>query len=129
MPEVSKLRVRQTIHDSILEYGIMLPHLKQELEETQTELREETQLLKELKEIRQALQARRQDLATTGEAGSSQESSLGRTKVLEIKVLVQELMRELTGFLARYYPPIQPDVSCAYYLERLCLESALLQCL
>lgn len=128
LPEVSKLRVRQTVHDSIHEYGIMLPLLKQELEETQAELTGETQLLKELKEIRRALQARRQDLATTGEAGSSQKSSQGRTKMLETKVLVQELMRELTGFLARYYPPIQPDVSCAYCLKRLCLDSALLQC-
>ncbi|KAG0282226.1 hypothetical protein BGZ96_000720 [Linnemannia gamsii] len=109
LPEVSKLRVRQTVHDSIHEYGIMLPLLKQELEETQAELTGEAQLLKELKEIRRALQARRQDLATTGEVGSSQKSSQGRTKMLETKVLVQELMRELTGFLARYYPPIQPD--------------------
>ncbi|KAF9119407.1 hypothetical protein BGW39_000323 [Mortierella sp. 14UC] len=109
LPEVTKLRVRQTIQDSIHEYGIMLPHLKQELEETQTELTGETLLLKELKEIQRALQARRLDLATTGEAGASQKSSEGRTKLLDTKVLVQELMRELTGFLAKYYPPIQPD--------------------
>jgi hypothetical protein len=111
LPEITKLRVRQTIQDSIQEYGIMLPHLKLELEETQTELTGETLLLKELKEIQRALQARRMDLATTGEAGASKKSSEGRAKMLETKALVQELMRELTGFLAKYYPPIQSDVS------------------
>ncbi|KAF9085058.1 hypothetical protein BGX29_002188 [Mortierella sp. GBA35] len=109
LPEVTKLRVRQTVHDSIHEYGIMLPHLKQELEDTQAELSGEQLLLKELEEIRRALQARQQDLATTAEAGSNQESTQGRQKMLETRVLVQELMRELTGFLAKHYPPIQPD--------------------
>ena len=111
LPEVTKLRVRQTVHDSIHEYGIMLPHLKEELEETQVELRDENQLLKELKEIRRALQARRKDLATTAEIGTSQETAQGRQKMLETRALVQELMRELTGFLVKHYPPIQPDVS------------------
>ncbi|KAG0369759.1 hypothetical protein BGX24_002298 [Mortierella sp. AD032] len=109
LPEVTKLRVRQTVQDSIHEYGIMLPHLKQELEETQTELAGENLLLKELKEIQRALQARRLDLAAMGEAGETQKSSQGRSKLMDIKVLVQELMRELTGFLAKHYPPIQPD--------------------
>ncbi|KAF9141624.1 hypothetical protein BGX30_004425 [Mortierella sp. GBA39] len=109
LSEVNKLRVRQSIHDSIHELAIMLPHLKQELEETQAELAGEKQLMKELEEIRRALQARRQDLATSGESISSQQSTQGRTKMMETKVLVQELMRELTKFLARYYPPVQPD--------------------
>ncbi|KAF9147142.1 hypothetical protein BG015_011251 [Linnemannia schmuckeri] len=121
LPEVNKLRVRQSVHDSIHEYAIMLPHLKQELEETQAELTGEKQLLKELKEIRRALQARRQDLATTGDSVANQQSSQGRTKMMETKVLVQELMRELTKFLARYYPPIQPydDDTTVYDLKQV----------
>ncbi|KAF9926248.1 hypothetical protein FBU30_004143 [Linnemannia zychae] len=109
LPEVSKLRVRQTVQDSILEYEFMIPYLKQELEETQAELAGENKLFKELREIKRALEEKRKDLATAWEAGSNQKSSQDRTKMLEIKVLVQELMRELTGFLAKYYPPIQSD--------------------
>lgn len=127
LSEVNKLRVRQSIHDSIHELAIMLPHLKQELEETQAELAGEKQLMKELQEIRRALQARRQDLATSGEAISSQQSTQGRTKMMETKVLVQELMRELTKFLARYYPPVQPDVSVHILpLESFELDNVLL---
>ncbi|KAG0280966.1 hypothetical protein BGZ95_007641 [Linnemannia exigua] len=121
LPEVTKLRVRQTVQDTIHEYGIMLPHLKQELEETQAELTGEKLLLKELKEIQRALQARRLDLATMGEAGESQKGSQGRSKLMDMKALVQELMRELTGFLAKFYPPIQPydDDATVYDLKQV----------
>ncbi|KAG0195951.1 hypothetical protein BGX28_000332 [Mortierella sp. GBA30] len=109
LPEVTKLKVRQMIQDSIHDYGVMIPRLKQELAETQAELTSEKQLLKELQEIQRALQARREDLARSIESASNEESSQGRQKMLEARLQVQELMRELTGFLSRHYPPIQPD--------------------
>ncbi|KAF9193897.1 hypothetical protein BGZ51_001883 [Haplosporangium sp. Z 767] len=109
LPEVTKLRVRQMVQDSIRDFGIMIPHLKKELADTQTELASEKRLLKELQEIKRALQARRDDLARLIETGSSQESNQGRQKLLEARRQVQELMKELTTFLTRHCPPIQPD--------------------
>ncbi|KAI7830408.1 centromere-associated protein K-domain-containing protein [Gamsiella multidivaricata] len=109
IPELSKIQVRQMVRDSIRDYGIMISQLRKELEETKTELASERQLLKELKEINQALQARRKDLANLVESGMSQESSQDRQRMLETRVQVQELMRELTRFLSKHYPPIQPD--------------------
>ncbi|KAG0006956.1 hypothetical protein BGZ65_001162 [Modicella reniformis] len=109
LPEVTELRVLQTIQDSIRDYGIMLPRLKRELEDTRAELASEKQLLKELKEINQALQARRRDLANLTEAGMSQESSQTRKSILERRAHVQDLTKELTRFLNKHYPPVQPD--------------------
>ncbi|KAF9116154.1 hypothetical protein BGX27_004494 [Mortierella sp. AM989] len=109
LPEVTKLRTRQMVQNSIHDYGVMIPRLTKELEDTKAELASEKKLLKELHEINQALQARRKDLKRLVESGISQESSQGRQKMLETRVKVQELMRELTGFLSRHYPPIQPD--------------------
>ncbi|KAF9999219.1 hypothetical protein BGZ79_007164 [Entomortierella chlamydospora] len=109
LPEVAKIRVRQTVQDCIRDYEVMLPHLAKELDDTKAELVSEKKLLKELQEINRALQARRKDLKKLVESGVSQESSQGRQKMLETRVKVQELMRELTGFLSRHYPPVQPD--------------------
>ncbi|KAF8924791.1 hypothetical protein BGZ58_001424 [Dissophora ornata] len=109
VPEVMKLRTRQMVQDSIYDYGVVIPLLKKELDETKAELASEKQLLKELKEINQALQARRKDLAKLTESGMSHESSERRQALLKTREHVQELMRELTKFLGRHYPPIQPD--------------------
>jgi len=110
LPEVTKLKVRQMVQDSIRDYGIVIPQLQQELNDTQAELASEKKLLSELNEIKRALQARREGLALSIESSSSLESSQGRQKMLEARLQVQELMRELTGFLSRHYPAIQPDV-------------------
>ncbi|KAF9435776.1 hypothetical protein BGZ76_005563 [Entomortierella beljakovae] len=109
LPEVTKLRVRQSVQNLIRDYGVMTPRIATELEDTKKELLSEKQLLKELKEINRALQARRADVKKLRDSGVSQESSQGRQKMLETRVLVQELTRELTRFLTRHYPPIQPD--------------------
>lgn len=110
LPEVTKLKVRQMVQDSIRDYGIVIPRLQQELADTQAELAAEKKLLNELNEIKRALQARRHGLAQLIESTSTVESSQGRQKMLEARLQVQELMRELTGFLSRHYPAIQPDV-------------------
>ncbi|KAG0282783.1 hypothetical protein BGZ98_006606, partial [Dissophora globulifera] len=39
----------------------------------------------------------------------SQESSQRRQVVLETQAQVRELMRELTRFLGKHYPPVQPQ--------------------
>ncbi|KAF9208305.1 hypothetical protein BGZ49_009267 [Haplosporangium sp. Z 27] len=109
LPELTKIRVRQLIQNLIHDYGVMIPHLANELDDTKAELVAEKKLLKELQDINRALQARRKDLKKLVESGMSQESSQGRQKMLETRVKVQELMRELTKFLSRHYPPIQPD--------------------
>ncbi|KFH72337.1 hypothetical protein MVEG_02628 [Podila verticillata NRRL 6337] len=109
LPEVTRLRVNQSVQDSIHGYEIGTPLLKAELEETKQELAAENQTLKESLEIKEALNARLSDLAKAIEKGTSQESSQGRQKLLEARLQVQELMRELTGFLNAHYPPIQPD--------------------
>ncbi|KAG0210231.1 centromere-associated protein K-domain-containing protein [Mortierella sp. GBAus27b] len=109
LPEVTNLKVRQMIQDSVRDYGVVLPRLKKELEETKAELASETQLLKELKEINQALQARRQDLARLFEPGTNQESTQKKQMVKERRAHVQDLTRELTMFLKKHYPAIQPD--------------------
>jgi len=89
----------------------MLPRLKKELEETRAELASETLLLNELKEIHQALQTRRKDLAKMAESGMSQDSNKTKQAIRERRTHVQDLTRELTMFLKKHYPPIQPDVS------------------
>ncbi|KAG9324616.1 hypothetical protein KVV02_007186 [Mortierella alpina] len=109
LPEVTTLKVRQMVQDSIRDYGIVTPRLQQELTDTQAELASEKKLLSELNEIKRALQARREGLALSIESSSTLESSQGRQKMLEARLQVQELMRELTGFLSRHYPAIQPD--------------------
>ncbi|KAF8982863.1 hypothetical protein BGZ46_000425 [Entomortierella lignicola] len=109
LPELTKIRVRQLTQNLIHDYGVMIPHLAKELDDTKAELVAEKKLLKELQDINRALQARRKDLKKLVESGMSQESSQGRQKMLETRVKVQELMRELTKFLSRHYPPIQPD--------------------
>ncbi|KAF9940908.1 hypothetical protein BGZ67_006328 [Mortierella alpina] len=109
LPEVTTLKVRQMVQDSIRDYGIVIPRLQQELTDTQAELASEKKLLSELNEIKRALQARREGLALSIESSSTLESSQGRQKMLEARIQVQELMRELTGFLSRHYPAIQPD--------------------
>ncbi|KAG0031794.1 hypothetical protein BGZ81_000564 [Podila clonocystis] len=109
LPEVTRLRVNQSVQDSIHGYEIGTPLLKTEMEDTKQELAAENQTLKEALEIKEALNARLADLAKAIEKGTSQESSQGRQKLLEARLQVQELMRELTGFLNIHYPPIQPD--------------------
>ncbi|KAG0057688.1 hypothetical protein BGZ83_005627 [Gryganskiella cystojenkinii] len=109
LPELTKIRVHRMVQDSIQDYALMTPLLKKELEDTKKELVAEKTLLKELKVITDAIQTRRSDLEKAVESGTSQESSQGRQKMLEIKKQVQDLMRELTGFLSEHYPPYQPD--------------------
>ncbi|KAK3818469.1 MAG: centromere-associated protein K-domain-containing protein [Benniella sp.] len=109
LPELASLRARQMILGSIRDYNIMLPRLKKELEETRAELASETQLLNELKEIHQALQTRRKDLAKTVESGMSQDNNKTKQAIRERRTHVQDLTRELTMFLKKHYPPIQPD--------------------
>lgn len=99
------------IQGSIRDYSFMLPRLKKELEETKAELASEIQLWNELKEINQALQSRRQDLAKMVESGMGQESNKTKQAIRERRAHVQDLTRELTMFLKKHYPPIQPDVS------------------
>ncbi|KAF9346521.1 hypothetical protein BGX34_003832 [Mortierella sp. NVP85] len=109
LPELVNLRARQMIQASIRDYKVMLPRLKKELEETRAELASETQLLNELKEIHQALQRRRKDLAKIVESGMSQESNKTKQAIRERRAHVQDLTRELTMFLKKHYPPFQPD--------------------
>ena len=45
LPEVTKLKVRQMVQDSIRDYGIVIPRLQQELNDTQAELAAERKLL------------------------------------------------------------------------------------
>ncbi|KAI1315093.1 hypothetical protein EDD11_001335 [Mortierella claussenii] len=109
LPEVTKLRVRQIVEGAIHDFSLMTPRLQRELDETRSELSSEKQLLKELKEIHRALQARRKNLKRSVESGISQETTQGRQKMLEIRTQVQELMKELTRFLSKHHPPIQPN--------------------
>ncbi|KAF9581181.1 hypothetical protein BGW38_001897 [Lunasporangiospora selenospora] len=108
-PELSKVRVQQTVQNTIQDYNIMIPRLKSELEGVQKELVKEKQLLKEVHEIRRALQARQKDLVAMAEAGTRPEDRQSKQKVTEIKALVQTLMKELQRFLAKHYPLAQQE--------------------
>ncbi|KAG0301220.1 hypothetical protein BGZ98_008542, partial [Dissophora globulifera] len=90
-------------------YGFMTPQLKKELEETKAEGVSEKQLLLELREINQILQASRNDLKQLIESGMSQESSQRWQVVLETQAQVRGLMRELTWFLGKHYSLVQPQ--------------------
>ncbi|KAF9919376.1 hypothetical protein BX616_005419 [Lobosporangium transversale] len=109
LPEVTKVRVRRMVQDSIQSYAQMTPRLSMELEETKAELASENQLLKELKEIHRALQARRRDLKKSVESGINQEIVQERQKLQQLRDHTGELMKELVHFLAKHHPPIQPD--------------------
>jgi hypothetical protein len=49
---------------------------------------------------------------------NKKQNSQGRQKLLEARLQVQELMRELTSFLNVHYPPIQPDV-CLFFVHSM----------
>jgi hypothetical protein len=74
LPEVTRLRVNQSVQDSIHGFEIGTPLLKAELEDTTQELAAENQTLRESLEIKEALNARLADLAKAIEKGTSQES-------------------------------------------------------
>ncbi|KAG0021222.1 hypothetical protein BGZ82_011388 [Podila clonocystis] len=74
LPEVTRLRVNQSVQDSIHGYEIGTPLLKTEMEDTKQELAAENQTLKETLEIKEALNARLAGLTKAIEKGTSQES-------------------------------------------------------
>ncbi|KAF9408465.1 hypothetical protein BGZ94_002302 [Podila epigama] len=111
LPEVTELRVRRTIQDTLHGYEVATPLLSRELDGVRQELAGENRTLKESLEIKDAFHARIADLAKTIEKGASQENSQGRQQLLEARRKVQELMQELTSFLSKHYPPVKSDES------------------
>ncbi|KAG0087165.1 hypothetical protein BGZ92_007544 [Podila epicladia] len=71
LPEVTRLRINQSVQDSIHGYEIGTPLLKVELEDTTQDLVAENQTLKESLEIKEALNARLADLVKAVEKGTT----------------------------------------------------------
>ncbi|KAF9336961.1 hypothetical protein BG006_006776 [Podila minutissima] len=105
LPEVTRLRINQSVQDSIHGYEIGTPLLKAELEDTTQELAAENQTLKESLEIKEALNARLADLAKAVEKG---------TTVFQLKTILEDIMNlsvsspgdpYLVLERGSYYPP------------------------
>ncbi|KAF9321498.1 hypothetical protein BG003_001620 [Podila horticola] len=108
LPEVTRLRVNQSVQDSIHGFEIGTPLLKAELEDTMRELSAENQTLKESLEIKEALNARLTDLAKAVEKA-----------VFQLKNILEDIMNLSVSSPGDPYLVLEPGSYYPPHIEQL----------